>query len=993
MVTERTLRRLVAEHAQTRGGGADGAHAAYDRLVGSGRLVALRPNSRGEVVYSTQATLDRERRMLLDAMDRRGEGSLIRASAAEAAIKARPALSEEQAKAVRHTARGDGVTVIEGVAGSGKSTALTAIADAAKRSGARIIGLAPSWKAAEVVRAGTALPSQALQGFVQGLDAGRIRFGRPPTGQREPGVWHLGDRVVLLVDEAGMASSRDTASLLAHAREGGAQVILIGDRRQLQAVEPGAPFAALADALGVSRMEEIWRQKTAPAWQLAASRVFAGGDSVEGLTRYDANGRVRWAENGEAAIKEVADAWERNRRQSPAASRLVLAARNADVHALNAEIRSRLLAGGELGADAITVRTLHTGGRRGGNGEVREMELRTGDRLALGVKLTPVGRDVLPNDLATLIAFRPGADPTLSLRIDRTGRTETLHLSELAPPARKGQEPQTSAPILQHAYAQTIHKAQAQTVDYTIVHAGDGLDAARAYVAMTRHRHDAVLIADAGAIRHRLAENGTTPTRDAVRQSFLRAAKGDTDGRNAGDYVVDRGAWLSTGDPHALPMTARESRAQAVVRLAAETADSIGQRVKALRKIDVPEYIRDALRRRRHGQAPSPAGPVQAPPPPLRRPLQNKAARPSRPTHRVEVSEIDAQKQFRAALDRAGFDTARMKGLPVLDGQRHSAPLQEDRGRQQRGVYRAWYDGVRPAGAWWNHRTGDVGTWKADGQRVSLSADDADRMARQQAAAVAQRARDQRHREAQGALAAQTLVASSRPASPTHPWLAAKGISADGILQDRSGRLVVPLHADGRLVNAETITADGTRRLQYGARKLGAHFVLGDIDPPRSIAIAGGLATAASFHAASGAPTVMAMDSSNLLPVAQAIRAAYPTAQIIFAADNDAHLPLRKGDRKLTNIGVEKAHDAALTIGNAVVLPAPELADRTAADRGTDWNDYAQAHGLAAARQAGRTLMAAQAAARARSRPPKRDVEPPALSPEFRQRRGPRMRM
>jgi phage/plasmid primase-like uncharacterized protein len=148
------------------------------------------------------------------------------------------------------------------------------------------------------------------------------------------------------------------------------------------------------------------------------------------------------------------------------------------------------------------------------------------------------------------------------------------------------------------------------------------------------------------------------------------------------------------------------------------------------------------------------------------------------------------------------------------------------------------------------------------------------------------------------------------------------------------------------------------------------------------------LATAASFHAASGTPTVMAMDRRNLLPVAQAIRAAYPHAPIIVAADNDAHLPQREGMRRQPNIGVETAYDAALQVGNAVVLTAPALAARTAADRGSDWNDYVQAHGLPAARQAARTLMAAQMAARAQSHAPQRVIETPAPSQDARQRRG-----
>jgi putative DNA primase/helicase len=175
----------------------------------------------------------------------------------------------------------------------------------------------------------------------------------------------------------------------------------------------------------------------------------------------------------------------------------------------------------------------------------------------------------------------------------------------------------------------------------------------------------------------------------------------------------------------------------------------------------------------------------------------------------------------------------------------------------------------------------------------------------------------------------------------------------------------VPLYVDGKLVNAQTITADGTKRPQFGAKRIGAHFIYGTLEDGKPIAIAEGLATAESFYVVSRAPTVMAMDTGNLLPVAQAIRAAYPNSQIIFPADDNAHLPLREGVRKMENAGVEKARAAALKVGNAIVLTAPEIPERTAADKGTDWNDVVQAKGIQAARAAGRVMIEAHAQVRA----------------------------
>jgi conjugative relaxase-like TrwC/TraI family protein len=1027
VVTERTLRRLIAEHAQTRGGGAEGAHATYDNLIKSGKVLHLAKTRRGELVMSTKETLDRERQMLLDATERRGEGSLISSAAAEAAIRARPTISDEQARAVRHAARGDGVTVIEGTAGSGKSFTLAAVAEAARASGATPIGLAPSWDAADTLRREAALPgTRALQGFVTGLEKGGIAFGAPPGGKVQHGVRHLGEKVVLIVDEANMAGSRDMASLLSHARQGGAQVVLVGDRKQMEAVEPGAPFTAVADQLGVSRLEDARRQRLAPAWQQDATRVFAAGDSVEGLTRYDVGGRIRWAADADEAVRFTADAWHTNREQHPEASRLVLAAKNVEVHALNKEIRNRMLSAGELGAEGVTVRTLHAGGRSG-SGEAREMELRANDRIIVGANLTKdhVRRDILPNDVATLVSVTSERDPTLTLRTDRTGKTETVRLSDLGqtlPGNRK------SMPRVQHAYAMTVNKAEGRTTDYAIVHAGTGLDASRAYVGLTRHRFDAVIIANAGGIgvsgegkapqepwmmqtggytrlsdehlaaveksyakwadenpgpaqkygiesytsyvQKKWAEEGKPLTEEGpdekVRQAFLRVAKADLEGKNAADYVADKKEWLRTGDPKALP--AAETRWQAAIRIGAERVERAADKIRTLRQVNVPAYIREALNRQR-GQQPA-AGQsratVPAPAPPQAPPASVPQQQHQAPRTRTQITEIEAQQQLRDALAQAGFATSGI-GLPVMDGQRHYAPLKEDKGKQQRGAYRAHYhpDGGRPAAAIWNYHTGDVRTWKADGKQIAISPEEAELIARRLTEKIAQRERNRQHRENKGAQAARKLWDTSKPADPAHPYLAAKGIGPEGLRQDSSGRLVVPLSADGKLVNAQTITEDGTKRPQFGARKIGAHFVYGTPEDGKPIAVAEALATAASFHVISRAPTVMAMDTGNLAPVAQAIRAAYPRSRIIFPADNDAHLPLRDGDRKVENVGVEKARAAALKVGNAIVLTAPEIPELTAADKGTDWNDLVQAKGLQAARAIGRAMIEAHGQAHA----------------------------
>ena len=155
-------------------------------------------------------------------------------------------------------------------------------------------------------------------------------------------------------------------------------------------------------------------------------------------------------------------------------------------------------------------------------------------------------------------------------------------------------------------------------------------------------------------------------------------------------------------------------------------------------------------------------------------------------------------------------------------------------------------------------------------------------------------------------------------------------------------------------MNVQTIDARGEKRFLYGAKKLDLfHLIGGPVQAGRSLFVAEGFATGATVHEATGAPVAVAIDTSNLGPAALALRATHPDAEIAMAADNDAHLPLRPAPSTRPNAGMVKALEVAAEVRARVVAPA-DLADRTTADKGTDWNDYAAAHGLEGARAAPR---------------------------------------
>jgi putative DNA primase/helicase len=180
------------------------------------------------------------------------------------------------------------------------------------------------------------------------------------------------------------------------------------------------------------------------------------------------------------------------------------------------------------------------------------------------------------------------------------------------------------------------------------------------------------------------------------------------------------------------------------------------------------------------------------------------------------------------------------------------------------------------------------------------------------------------------------------------PYLARKQIEAHGakVMRDL---LVVPMWSRGAMVGLQFIAPDGSKRFVKGCAKEGAyHAIAAKGEPLDKIVICEGFATGGSIRQATGYPVIVAFDAGNLKPVAKAMRAKYPDAEIIIAADNDQWT--RRQDGSEWNPGIEKANQAAVAIGGARVI-AP-IVDPMDPDKRTDWNDIAVTDGLDAVRDA-----------------------------------------
>ncbi|TRL32744.1 Ti-type conjugative transfer relaxase TraA, partial [Methylosinus sporium] len=481
-------RRDVARALHRAIDGAEAFQAAFASVMASPALVELQGERRGadgRIVeaarYSTREMVEVECGMVLSAArlsEAREHGVAERH--VEASLAARPFLSAEQHEAVRCLTGGEGISVVVGLAGAGKSTMLSAARDAWERAGYSVHGAALSGKAAEGLEQSSGIASRTLASWEAGWSAGRGELGK-------------GD--VFVIDEAGMVSSRQLASFIGAAEKAGAKIVLVGDPEQLQPIQAGAAFRAVAEGVGFAELAQVRRQ--AEGWQRQASQEFARHRTQDGLAAYADRGAVRFAETRDEAIDAIVRDVGRDMRERPDGSRLVLAHRRVDVRELNAAIREARQVAGELarGEDAGERRFMTNDGERAFVAGDRVIFLE--NNRELGVKNGMLG------------VVSEVSEGRLSARLDGAegpgrGREVGVSLAEYA--------------AIDHGYATTIHKSQGATVDRAYVLASEGMDRHLSYVAMTRHREEARLyagrdqFADLRALSARLSRSGAKET-------------------------------------------------------------------------------------------------------------------------------------------------------------------------------------------------------------------------------------------------------------------------------------------------------------------------------------------------------------------------------------------------------------------------------------------------------------------------------------------------
>ena len=149
---------------------------------------------------------------------------------------------------------------VQGYAGTGKTTMLNRARTLAEKKGWRMAGLAPSASAVQTLASEAGIESETLQRFLArnaGVAEGRLT----KKGAREMRAAFA--KTILVVDEGSLASTVQARDLLRIANALRIpRVVLVGDAKQLDAVDAGKPFAQLqAAGMQTATMDEIMRQR------------------------------------------------------------------------------------------------------------------------------------------------------------------------------------------------------------------------------------------------------------------------------------------------------------------------------------------------------------------------------------------------------------------------------------------------------------------------------------------------------------------------------------------------------------------------------------------------------------------------------------------------------------------------------------------------------------------------------------------------------------
>jgi conjugative relaxase-like TrwC/TraI family protein len=466
--------------------------ALADEYLDQPEVVHVGARSRTGPTYSTADLIALEQQLVdLVAGDVRGGRCRTTYTAAQKAASARPTLGSDQADVIQMLcARGLAVDVLIAPAGTGKTFSLDAAREAWQESAFEVKGVALSAAAAHELESGSGIPSMTITRFQH---------------QIESAMQRLDDRLVLVIDEAGMVGTRTLAPLVSRVVDAGGKVVLVGDPRQLPEITAGGLLRAMEGNELVLTLSE--NRRHADETERRALHELRSGDPRRALAILRDHGSVVSGRNSEVVRDGMAVDWFRHRQAGDEA--LMMAKRNVDVDDLNRRARRLVAEAGVLSGDTLIV---------------SDRPFQIGDEVVC-----------LRNDYPNSV--RNGTFGTIT-RVDVDRRGVTIETDD---GRRTLGADYLDSGWMRHGYAVTIHKAQGRTCDHGLLLGGDDIHREMGYVGLSRGRQSNRLYAVSTELADDLTHHGREERYDPYESlaDALSRSEGKTLAIEAGIGVDD----------------------------------------------------------------------------------------------------------------------------------------------------------------------------------------------------------------------------------------------------------------------------------------------------------------------------------------------------------------------------------------------------------------------------------------------------------------------
>lgn len=406
----------------------------------------------------------------------------------DSVIAKKGGISEEQEAAVRHAVSDGSLKIIVGDAGVGKTFSSSAVNDIFKLAGKDVQAIAPTWKAAKGLQDELDIEGhvKAIQGFINSVNAGKTKIDA---------------NSVILIDEAGMMGARTTHALLEIAEKTGCKLVLMGDHKQLNAIEAGSGMKIILDNLESARISTIRRQNSAEDREMVTN--LAAGDVGKAIKSLDERGGIQY-EQGEAKVfKSLINDWSKSTLElgwtpetatDPDKSHLIIAVKNSDVLILNDMVRQVLRERGLYGGEDFEIKCQPITS----NGDAEHLKFAVGDRIILRKNeqkdLEVTNRD---EGLITRIEFAANGGYDFHLKMNN-GEQKVVNTKTYV-------DDKTKSFAATHGYCYSTYSSQGMT-QRRVFAVAEGMGARYSYVSLSRHKESVRLYANAQSLRYQVAD-------------------------------------------------------------------------------------------------------------------------------------------------------------------------------------------------------------------------------------------------------------------------------------------------------------------------------------------------------------------------------------------------------------------------------------------------------------------------------------------------------